>query len=259
MIVGVLTTCHTQHTWERSMCIFLFNRTTHWVLLHTLQMLYMCTICDATNINMIIKFIPNRQVVKTLTIISNNSVYVTVSLSTAEPTVSQWKYGIMLFIYFNILYLLFVLFRVSKHQQYRKKWGLNCTKKGYFNVVHVIIFDEYVDSTWWWPLKKPKRVAINCTARHQKNAVVTDGPCFSVFSCGYHSVLFCVGITMCCFVFCVGITICWFVFCVGITMCCFVWVSQCAVLCGYHNVLFCVCITMCCCMYRLYYSTMMDE
>jgi hypothetical protein len=28
MIVGVLTTCHTQYTWDRSMCIFLFNRTT---------------------------------------------------------------------------------------------------------------------------------------------------------------------------------------------------------------------------------------
>jgi hypothetical protein len=28
MIVGVLTTCHTQHTWDRSVCIFLFNRTT---------------------------------------------------------------------------------------------------------------------------------------------------------------------------------------------------------------------------------------
>ena len=28
MIVGVLTTCHTQYTWSRSICIFLFNRTT---------------------------------------------------------------------------------------------------------------------------------------------------------------------------------------------------------------------------------------
>ena len=28
MMVGVLTTCHTQYTWDRSMCIFLFNRTT---------------------------------------------------------------------------------------------------------------------------------------------------------------------------------------------------------------------------------------
>jgi len=28
MIVGVLTTCHTQYTWHRSICFFLFNRTT---------------------------------------------------------------------------------------------------------------------------------------------------------------------------------------------------------------------------------------
>ena len=27
MIVWVLTICHTQHTWDRSICIFLFNRT----------------------------------------------------------------------------------------------------------------------------------------------------------------------------------------------------------------------------------------
>jgi hypothetical protein len=27
MIVGVLTTCHTQYTWDRNICIFLFNRT----------------------------------------------------------------------------------------------------------------------------------------------------------------------------------------------------------------------------------------
>jgi len=28
MIVGVLTTCHTQYTWDRSKCFFLFNRKT---------------------------------------------------------------------------------------------------------------------------------------------------------------------------------------------------------------------------------------
>jgi len=28
MTVRVLTTCHTQYTWDRSICIFLFNRTT---------------------------------------------------------------------------------------------------------------------------------------------------------------------------------------------------------------------------------------
>jgi len=26
MIVGVLTTCHTQYTWDRSICILLFNK-----------------------------------------------------------------------------------------------------------------------------------------------------------------------------------------------------------------------------------------
>jgi hypothetical protein len=31
MIVGILTTCHTQYTWDRSICIFLFGRTTHQV------------------------------------------------------------------------------------------------------------------------------------------------------------------------------------------------------------------------------------
>jgi hypothetical protein len=28
MIVGVLTTCHTQYTWDSIICVFLFNRTT---------------------------------------------------------------------------------------------------------------------------------------------------------------------------------------------------------------------------------------
>ena len=28
MTVGVLTTCHTQYTWDNSICVFLFNRTT---------------------------------------------------------------------------------------------------------------------------------------------------------------------------------------------------------------------------------------
>jgi len=59
MIVGVLTTCNTQYTWDRSICIFLFNRITLKVFLHTLQVLYMCTLCDSTNINKIIEFVPN--------------------------------------------------------------------------------------------------------------------------------------------------------------------------------------------------------
>ena len=59
MIVGILTTCHTQYTSDSSVCIFLFNRTTLQFLLHTLQVLCMCTLCDSTNINTIIKFVPN--------------------------------------------------------------------------------------------------------------------------------------------------------------------------------------------------------
>ena len=50
VIVGVLTTCHTQHTSDSSICIFLFNRTTLPVMLHTLQVLYMCTLCDSTGL-----------------------------------------------------------------------------------------------------------------------------------------------------------------------------------------------------------------
>ena len=43
-------------------------------LLHKSEVLYMCTFCDSTNINTIIEFVPNWQVVKTPTIISNNPV-----------------------------------------------------------------------------------------------------------------------------------------------------------------------------------------
>jgi len=58
-IVGVLTTCHTQYTWDNSICIFyLIEQHTNF-LLHTLQVLYMCTLCDSTNINTIIQFVPN--------------------------------------------------------------------------------------------------------------------------------------------------------------------------------------------------------
>ena len=40
MIVGVLTTCHTQYTWDSSICIFLFNRTTIQIFV-TLQVPYL--------------------------------------------------------------------------------------------------------------------------------------------------------------------------------------------------------------------------
>jgi len=42
MIVGVLTTSHTRYTWDRSICIFLFNRTT---LQSLCYIPYRCSIC----------------------------------------------------------------------------------------------------------------------------------------------------------------------------------------------------------------------
>jgi len=59
MIVGVLTTCHTQYTWDRSICIFYLIEQHSKFLWHTLQVLYMCTLCDSTNINTKIEFVPN--------------------------------------------------------------------------------------------------------------------------------------------------------------------------------------------------------
>ena len=55
--VGVLTTCHVQHTWDRSILFFDSIEQLSKFLLHTLQVLYMCTICDSTNINTIIEFV----------------------------------------------------------------------------------------------------------------------------------------------------------------------------------------------------------
>jgi len=44
MIVGVLTTCHTQYTWDRSICFFIYLIEQHSkFLLHTVQVLYGCT------------------------------------------------------------------------------------------------------------------------------------------------------------------------------------------------------------------------
>ena len=58
MIVGVLTTCHAQYTWDSSICIlYLIEQHTEF-LLHTLQVLCVCILCDSTNINMIIEFVP---------------------------------------------------------------------------------------------------------------------------------------------------------------------------------------------------------
>jgi hypothetical protein len=50
MIVGVLTTCHTQYTSDSSICVFLFNRTTLQVFVTYLTGALMCTLCDSTGL-----------------------------------------------------------------------------------------------------------------------------------------------------------------------------------------------------------------
>jgi len=50
MIVGVLITCHTKYTWDSSICIFYLIGQHSKFLLHTLQVLYKCTICDSTGL-----------------------------------------------------------------------------------------------------------------------------------------------------------------------------------------------------------------
>ena len=58
MIVSVLTTCHTHYTSDSSKCVVYYLIEQHSkFLLHTLQVLYMCTLCDSTNINTIIEFV----------------------------------------------------------------------------------------------------------------------------------------------------------------------------------------------------------
>jgi len=59
MTVGVLTTCHTQYTWDSSIFFFYLIEQHSKFLLHTLQVLYMWNLCDSTNINTIIEFVPN--------------------------------------------------------------------------------------------------------------------------------------------------------------------------------------------------------
>ena len=56
MIVGVLTTCHSQYTRDRSVCIFLFNRTTLQVFVAYLTD---APFDDSTSINTIIEFLPH--------------------------------------------------------------------------------------------------------------------------------------------------------------------------------------------------------
>jgi len=57
MTVGVLTTCHIV---EIGVYVFFYLIEQHSkFLLHTLQVLYMCILCDSTNINTIIEFVQN--------------------------------------------------------------------------------------------------------------------------------------------------------------------------------------------------------
>jgi len=72
MIIRVLTTCHTQYTSVAVYVFFYLIEQHSQFLLHTLQVLYMCTVCDSTNINTIIEFIP--------TVCSMSSVMVSVAV-----------------------------------------------------------------------------------------------------------------------------------------------------------------------------------
>jgi len=50
MIVEVLTTCHTQYTSDRGVCILYLTEQHSKFLLHTLQVLYICTLCGSTGL-----------------------------------------------------------------------------------------------------------------------------------------------------------------------------------------------------------------
>jgi len=95
MIVGVLTTCHTQYAWDTSTCIFYLIEQHSQFLLHNLQVLYMCTLCDSTNINTIIEFVPNLQVVKTPIIILNNPVCPNICKCRCISVTRKWIIGLM--------------------------------------------------------------------------------------------------------------------------------------------------------------------
>jgi len=58
MIVRVLTICHTQYTEIAIYVFFYLIEQLSKFLWHTLQVLYMCTLCGSTNINTKIEFVP---------------------------------------------------------------------------------------------------------------------------------------------------------------------------------------------------------
>jgi len=57
MIVAILTTCHTQYTSDSSLCVIYLIEQHSKFLFNNLQVLYMCTLCDSTNINTIIEVV----------------------------------------------------------------------------------------------------------------------------------------------------------------------------------------------------------
>ena len=59
MIVAVLTTYPKQYTSDSSLCVIYLIEQHSKILLITLQVFYMCTLCDSTNINTIIEFVPH--------------------------------------------------------------------------------------------------------------------------------------------------------------------------------------------------------
>jgi hypothetical protein len=51
MTVTILTTCHTQYTSDSSIYVFFYlTEQRYQFSLHTLQVLYMCTVCDSTGL-----------------------------------------------------------------------------------------------------------------------------------------------------------------------------------------------------------------
>ena len=58
MIVGVEKLV-IHNTLEIALCVFLYLKQHFKFLLHNLQVLYMCTVCDSKDINMKIYFFPN--------------------------------------------------------------------------------------------------------------------------------------------------------------------------------------------------------
>jgi len=75
MIVGILTTCHTQYTWDRSICIFLFNRTTYKAPIRYVTKTWSVVLLNKKILILLSQVYCVWQVVKTPTIILNNPVY----------------------------------------------------------------------------------------------------------------------------------------------------------------------------------------